>query len=283
MNDSADMRPQTSSAPRSGGGLGAGGLTFSTGSAPSRESAESRIRLLDLSFRDPELNLACDEFLLDRAESGGGGQVLRIWESPVPFVVLGVSQSVRDHVRNHLCKLDGIPVLRRCSAGGCVLQGPGCLNFTLVLSHKAHPEVATIRGSYCYILGRLAAALRARGVAACHKGVSDLAVGGKKISGNAQRRRKRFILHHGTILYNMDADPMERYLIEPNDRPKYRGNRPHSRFVRNVPLDPVVIREAICEAFGVATPGIRLRKMDRSDIEELAHEKYLSRAWIYRR
>lgn len=283
MNDSADLRRHPPSATRSGSGLGTRGPTVSTGGAPGRESAESRIRLLDLSFREPEMNLACDEFLLDRAESGRGGQVLRIWESAVPFVVLGVSQPVRDYVRDNLCKQDGIPILRRCSAGGCVLQGPGCLNFALVLSHKLHPDVATIRGSYCYILGKLAATLRARGVAACHKGVSDLAVGGKKISGNAQRRRKRFILHHGTILYGMDAGLMERYLVEPNDRPKYRGDRPHRKFVRSVPLNPEIIREAICEAFGVVAPGIRLRKAERSDIEELAHEKYLSHMWNYRR
>lgn len=241
------------------------------------------MRTLDVSFAKPAENIAYDELLLNDAEEGRGTNTLRIWESPAPFVVLGVSQVLREHVRVDACEQDGVRILRRTSAGGCVLQGPGCLNFTLVLSHAHFPQIATIRGSYCFILGRLAAALRARGVSASHKGTSDLAVAGKKISGNAQRRRKRYILHHGTVLYRMDPELMERYLTEPTDRPQYRGNRSHRGFVKCLSLDADAVRAAVADAFGAGPTETRAGKYELETIRSLVKEKFASPVWINRR
>ncbi|MBI5094131.1 MAG: hypothetical protein HZB26_17025 [Candidatus Hydrogenedentes bacterium] len=148
------------------------------------------IRLLDISFDSPAANLALDEVILDSAETGRVGETLRFWESPVPFVVLGVSQILRDEVHEDACIDDAVPILRRCSAGGCVLQGPGCLNFSLALTHEGHPEVRALRPSYCYILNAICGALGTLGVTASHNGISDIVVEGRKVSGNAQKRRK---------------------------------------------------------------------------------------------
>jgi len=164
------------------------------------------LRLIDKSFELAGMNLALDEVLLDSLESGRAGETLRFWESPAPFVVLGVSQVLAEHVDEAACVAAGVSVVRRCTAGGCVLQGPGSLNYTLVLAHEGRAELATIRSSYVYILGRIVEALRGRGIDARHMGICDLAVEEMKFSGNAQRRRKRGILHHGTLLYGLDLD-----------------------------------------------------------------------------
>ncbi|MCC6696373.1 MAG: lipoate--protein ligase family protein [Candidatus Hydrogenedentes bacterium] len=240
------------------------------------------MRLLDVTLRTPEENLACDEVLLDRVEQGDV-EVLRFWESPIPFVVLGVSQVLREHVAERVCEADGIPVLRRCSAGGCVLQGPGCLNYTLVLTHERHPEVATIRGSYCHILGRVCEVLRKRGLSASHKGTSDIAIGGRKVSGNAQKRRRRAILHHGTLLYDMDPELMERYLREPIDRPQYRGERTHRGFVRCLPLSADELRAGIAEAFGATAERHMLSRAEKATLKALARDKYATAEWTHRR
>jgi lipoate-protein ligase A len=241
------------------------------------------MRFVDISFDDPGENLAYDEVLLDRAETEDDAEVLRFWESPVTFVVLGTSQVLREHVREEQCAQDNVPILRRCTAGGCVLQGPGCLNFTLVLRHEHRPEIATIRGSYCYILGRIANTLRAQGVLASHKGISDLAVGGRKISGNSQRRRRHAILHHGTLLYGMDSELMERYLREPSERPQYRGNRTHRGFVKNVPISPNNLRDIICAEFDVRSRSDHPRRAELHAIRSLVQKKYSTIAWIRRR
>ncbi|MEK7794693.1 MAG: lipoate--protein ligase family protein, partial [Candidatus Hydrogenedentota bacterium] len=218
----------------------------------------------------------------DRAERGGG-ECLRFWESPVTFVVLGVGQAWRDEVRADECHADGVPIHRRCSAGGCVLQGPGCLNYSLVLDQTARPEVASIRDSYGWILGALARAFQARGQAMACAGTSDLAVDGRKCSGNAQRRRKRFVLHHGTILYNADLALFAKYLREPTDRPEYRGQRAHDQFVANLPITAAAVRDAVLEAFNLRSAAATPDADEISFVEHLVSTKYALDSWNFRR
>ena len=47
------------------------------------------MRYLDLTLPDAAANLALDEALLLQAEETQCGEVLRVWEWPLPAVVLG--------------------------------------------------------------------------------------------------------------------------------------------------------------------------------------------------
>jgi lipoate-protein ligase A len=114
-------------------------------------------------------------------------------------------------------------------------------------------------------------------------GISDLAIGDKKISGNAQRRRKRFILHHGTLLYAIDPELMERYLIEPSDRPQYRGGRTHRGFIKCLPLDAGAVRDVFHDAFGCDGAAERPSENELNAVRVLARERFSAAAWIHRR
>ncbi|HEO70922.1 MAG TPA: lipoate--protein ligase family protein [Candidatus Hydrogenedentes bacterium] len=241
------------------------------------------MRLLDVSFQSPAKNVAFDEVLLTGAEEGKAGEVLRFWESPVPFVVLGVAQQYRREVFVERCRDDNVQIVRRCSAGGCVYQAPGCLNYTLVLERARHTQLDTIRSSYCFILGRMAEAIRTHGLPVRHNGISDLALRGKKVSGNAQKRRRNYILHHGTLLYAMDLDAIGRYVREPEDRPRYRGDRSHAGFVRNLSLTADKLRAAVCAAFEVEGATVEPQEAELEAAKLLTHEKYTDRDWTFRR
>src|SRR2546425_2938209 len=110
--------------------------------------------LLDLTLPTPAENLACDEALLDAAESGSGGEVLRFWESPEYFVVVGYANKVATEVNVAACEARGIPILRRCSGGGTVVQGPGCLNYALVLRITEESATRTISAANQFIMER---------------------------------------------------------------------------------------------------------------------------------
>ena len=163
-----------------------------------------------------------------------------------------------------------------------MLQGPGCLNFSLVLDQETRPSIRTIRSSYDFILGTVARGLQAAGIPARCQGTSDIAVDEWKISGNAQRRRKRCILHHGTLLYAADLGLIPRYIKEPADRPEYRGERRHEDFVRNLPADRDALRMHLRETFrGGSDSG--LTKEEQTLLTRLREEKYSRKEWIHRR
>ena len=84
--------------------------------------------LFEATLTSPAENLACDEALLEECESAEHPGFLRFWESPVHFVVLGYGKALEKEVFREECARLEIPILRRCSGGGTVLQGPGCLN-----------------------------------------------------------------------------------------------------------------------------------------------------------
>src|ERR1019366_8278201 len=96
-------------------------------------ASQIAMRHLDLTLPSPAENLACDEALLDLCESGEGSECLRFWESQEPFGVVGYANKVAGEVNVAACEARKIPILRRCSGGGTVVQGSGCLNYTLVL------------------------------------------------------------------------------------------------------------------------------------------------------
>jgi lipoate-protein ligase A len=89
-----------------------------------------------------------------------------------------------------------------------------------------------VRRSYEIILGTLVHAMGSQGIA--FSGLSDLVLADRKISGNAQKRTRRALLHQGTVLYNFDTDILGRLLKEPARQPTYRRGRCHGEFVGNV-------------------------------------------------
>src|SRR5512143_2555736 len=112
------------------------------------------MNLCDLTLPTPEENLACDEVLLDLCESGAAQELLRFWEPAQYFVVVGYANKAATEADLGFCQQNNIPVLRRCSGGGTVLQGPGCLNYTLILRMDSVGALASISGTNDCILGR---------------------------------------------------------------------------------------------------------------------------------
>lgn len=203
-------------------------------------------QLKDVSFLSPAENILYDDVLLNLAQQGKIGNTLRLWESPGYFIVLGRTGKAQEDVQWKTVEKDAVPVLRRSSGGGTVVQGPGCLNFTFILSKEVNPELCDLRHSYRFILQGVLDLLKNLGVAAVFRPISDLALESseKKFSGNAQYRGRNFILHHGTILYDFDLSLIARYLNMPEEIPEYRKGRGHNDFVVNIPASRVdLVRE----------------------------------------
>jgi lipoate---protein ligase len=211
------------------------------------------MRYLDLTLPTAAENLALDEALLDEAEtSETPAETLRLWEPQQPMVVVGRSSQFHVEVRLDACRKLGIPVLRRPSGGATIVAGPGCLMYALVLSYQHRPQLRVLSEAHRWVLGVLAGALGAFAPGVECRGTSDLAIGGRKFSGNSARCRRNHLLYHGTLLYDFPLQLVERCLAMPPRMPDYRQLRPHESFLVNLPLPPATIRKALIDAFAAS-------------------------------
>ncbi|MBP9864983.1 MAG: lipoate--protein ligase family protein [Candidatus Omnitrophica bacterium] len=230
------------------------------------------------TFDTAEQNLACDEVLLDLCEDGFEDEILRLWEPQIPFVVLGYSNKIRDEVAINSCKSLAIPILRRTSGGGTVIQGPGCLNYSLILKiPPTESPLSSLTGTNKTILERICRALSPLlSEEPCIQGTSDLTLRNLKFSGNAQRRKKQALLFHGTLLLNMDLSLISQCLQAPPRQPDYRQNRPHAEFVTNLGLNSTVVKKVLREVWGCSE---ELTTLPMPAIEKLVREKYSKPEW----
>jgi lipoate---protein ligase len=213
------------------------------------------------SSLDAEYQLARDWTAFQAGEAGAVGTVCRVWQTPRPVVVVGRHGGVAADVLEANCEVDQVPVLRRVSGGGAVVLGRGSMNYSMVFSLVSHPELTGIAESFHIVLRAIVEALDVPGLSI--DGGTDLVLHGRKVSGNAQRRGRRTLLHHGTLLYDFHPGLAVRYLKEPIRRPAYRGGRSHSEFIGNLPLSAATIRTRLgtaWQAFGY--PEINRRKGD---------------------
>jgi lipoate-protein ligase A len=241
------------------------------------------IARLEQTLQTVNANLALDEALLLAAESGDvgeGGEVLRFWEWPGPAVVLGAGGSIAIDVNEPACQADGVSLHRRASGGGTVLLGRGCFLFSLVLSYDRAAELRDVTASYRWVLGKVRDALRPVAPVE-HVGISDLAIDGCKVSGNAQQRKAKHVLHHGTLLYAFDLASIGRYLKPPERAPVYRAGREHGAFVTNLSTDVATLKQFIAAEFAAEPVPVDAAILQR--IPALVEEKYAKEEWVRRR
>lgn len=254
------------------------------------------MKFLDATLATPAENLACDEALLDLCEEEGV-ETLRCWESRRPFVVVGYGNKVQSEVNVEECRRRAIPILRRCSGGGTVVQGPGCLNYNLTLRIPESGLLATVSGTNEFVMKRHRSALEELlGTPVAVKGFTDLAWRGVekggglptlnsalpwfKFSGNAQRRRRRALVFHGTILHAFDLALIDSLLRFPSAQPEYRASRSHAEFVRNISARPEDVKRALQRAWA-AEPLVE--QIPHARIHWLTESRYATDEWNLRR
>jgi lipoate-protein ligase A len=237
------------------------------------------MKYIDWSPPAPAENLAADEALLDLCEAGQCGELLRFSETSVPFVVLGYANHAALEANLPACRAANIPVLRRCTGGGTVLQGPGCLSYSLFLEIREQSPTETITSANRYIMERNQSALAPLlSQSVTIKGHTDLALADLKFSGNAQRRRRKFLIFHGTFLLDFDLPLVEKFLRMPSQQPDYRHDRPHSAFITNLHVSPDAVKLALRESWRADTEA---HDLPLANFPALV-QKYSSDEWNFK-
>ncbi len=172
--------------------------------------------LAETNFRDGAENMALDIAIADAVAAGLQPPTLRLYGWNPFCLSLGYGQRVRDADRAALSER-GWDLVRRPTGGKAILHGDE-LTYSLCLP-LAHPLASgDVVESYRRISAGLLRGLEELGLSAeaQHQGPSlrpsetgpvcfempshyEIAVGGRKLIGSAQMRRKSLILQHGSI------------------------------------------------------------------------------------
>jgi lipoate---protein ligase len=238
------------------------------------------VKYLELTFSDPASNLACDEALLELCEKSDEDGLLRVWEPDHYFVVVGYSNKVASEVNVTACEAKGTPIFRRFSGGGTVLQGPGCLNYSLAVNNQRLGIPVDLTASYRFVLERHLKFCAGRSWGTVQiQGISDLTLNGRKFSGNAQHRKRFCTLFHGTFLLSFDLGLIERCLQMPSRQPDYRGGRSHEAFLCNLGMPPKDVRPALKQVWEVDET---LDEIPLDRIKVLVRERYSRGEWNFK-
>ena len=134
---------------------------------------------------DCYFNLALEEYVfshLDPLES-----YFMLWQNENTIVV-GKHQNTVEEICAEYVETHGIHVVRRLSGGGAVYHDLGNLNFTFITQRKGGMDFAF----HTFALPVIHA-LQSLGIQAEFNSRNDLAVNGRKFSGNAQCCLRRYL------------------------------------------------------------------------------------------
>lgn len=163
-----------------------------------------------------------DGFLADRTPR------LRLYEPAATAAVLGASGKPERDLDVAALEADGVPVLARRGGGGAVILSRGQVVLALVT------EVASDFGSRDYaraVNAWVVEALESLGVGGLEqRGISDLALGGRKVLGTSVYRSRRVLFYQASLLVANDVSLFSRYLRHPVVEPDYRRGRGHEDF-----------------------------------------------------
>lgn len=204
----------------------------------------AELQVIVAPARTVEENLALDEEFTARA-AADNLSLVRLWWGGPPTVVTGNSEAAEVVADLAACERLGVRVLRRRSGGGTVLQTADVLNYSLTAPTAPLLDVRVV-----FELGAriLIAALANFGLKAEMRGTSDVVIGPRKISGNAQARRQGGVLLHGTLLRDIDLDLVEACLRHPPREPAYRQGRGHRDFLTTLVAEGVTAAHREVEA-----------------------------------
>ena len=227
---------------------------------------------------NPYYNLALEEVLI---KSDIKENILLLWQN-YNTIVIGRNQNAYEEIKIDKANEDNVKIVRRQSGGGAVFQDFGNLCFSFIVN-------ADQKHSYQEMCAPVIKTLNRLGVSAKFEGKNDIKVGGKKISGNAQYLYRNRLLHHGTILFDVDLSRLSDYLVVDRGKLKSKGIKSNHSAVTNIKdlftdktMTIAKLQTAIMDDLALDNVNVQPVPLDiESKAKALAEKKYDTWRWKF--
>jgi len=178
-------------------------------------------RLLETGYSTAFTNMAMDRAVLVANSEGKVPPTVRFYGWKPSAISIGYFQSLSEEIDLDICKKLGVDYVRRITGGGAVYHEKE-LTYSIVIS-ESHPAIPkNIMESYGKICGAVMKGLEKLGIESKYVPINDIITNGKKISGNAQTRKTKTVLQHGTVLTDVDVEKMFSLIKVPDEKIKYK-------------------------------------------------------------
>lgn len=171
--------------------------------------------IIHKSWENAVKNLAYEYCLLNEISvSKMDKEILYFWQNR-DTVVIGRNQNPYKECNMDYVKENGIELVRRMTGGGAVYHDLGNLNYSFICKEELYDRKKVFE----YIVE----ALNSLGILCQATGRNDITANGVKISGNAFYQFNHAILHHGTIMIDVDINKMESCLTPNKAKLRSKG------------------------------------------------------------
>lgn len=235
---------------------------------------------IENNCNDPSYNLAFEEFIFRQMDVDE--PVLLLWQNG-PSVIIGKYQNALEEVDMDYLRENDVSLVRRSTGGGAVYHDLGNLNFSFIVprdvdlsllfkdkdsaditssvsddsvgpadsfsdkqgginesSSGGHDRSGGVAEAFSVPVIKALASL---GIEAERSGRNDILAGGYKFSGCAEQRSAERILHHGTLMFDVDMDAVAAALrVKPG---KFRSKSVKSVRSRVTNLKPLLDQAVI--------------------------------------
>ncbi|UFS71676.1 lipoate--protein ligase family protein [Geomonas sp. RF6] len=256
-------------------------------------------RLVDSGRLDGPANMALDEALLESFAAGASPPVLRLYGWSPAALSVGRYQDAAASLNLPVCSGDGVDVVRRMTGGGIIYHDHE-LTYSLVCSPSHLGHISSVKDGFRQLCAFLMSTYRGLGLdpafatecsddevrfgAAtpfCFAGreAYDIVVGGRKLGGNAQRRKRDLIFQHGSIPLSSRVARGLRYLREPAPG----AERAVSLEELGVTVPVETLKEALAASFEadvqVTLKPHPVTAQEWENVQRLLDEKYRCERW----
>lgn len=153
---------------------------------------------------DPMINLAIEEYIL---QNFGEKDSYLLFYVNKPSIIIGRNQNTIEEINTDYVEANNIKVVRRLSGGGAVYHDEQNLNFSFITKDDGESFQ-----NFQKFTQPIVDALNKKGVPVELQGRNDLAVNGRKISGNAMFSTRGRMFSHGTLMLNSEIEELSRAL-----------------------------------------------------------------------